>query len=235
MALGSADPHLMRPLVRRAPLPMAVGLLAVAWACGGGSTPTAPSTPAPSTSPAAAGPAASLPSLDEMLADKVLGSAAAPVAIVEYSSLTCSHCASFHKDTMPQIRAAYIDGGRVKLIYRDYPLDQVALSAAMIARCSGERYFAVLDLLFASQTTWAGSTDPVGALKRTVASTGLAAADVDTCLANADLRSGILRIQATGQSQYGVRATPTFIVGGRLLEGAYPFATFDAILKGLLP
>jgi len=212
---------------------MALWLLGLTWACGG-STPSAPSTPTPSPSPSA-GPTASLPSLDDMLADKVLGSAAAPVAIIEYSSLTCPHCASFHHDTLPQIRAAYIDRNQVRLVYRDYPLDQAALSAAMIARCSGERYFNVIELLFAAQSAWAGSTDTVGALKRAVAPTGLGSADVDTCLANAELRNGILRIQALGQSDYGVRATPTFIIGGQTLVGAYPFATFDAILKGLLP
>jgi len=79
-----------------------------------------------------------------------------------------------------------------------------------------------------------GSTDTVGALKRTVASLGLGSAEVDACLANGELRNGILRIQAAGQSDYGVRGTPTFIIGSQVLVGAYPFATFDSILKGLV-
>jgi len=136
-------------------LPMALCLLVLAWACG--TTPSAPSAPPPSSPAPSAGPVTTLPSLQDMLADKVLGSAAAPVAIIEYSSLTCPHCASFHKDTLPQIRTTYIDTNKVRLVYRDYPLDQAALSAAMIARCSGERYFAAVDLLFATQNAWAGA------------------------------------------------------------------------------
>jgi protein-disulfide isomerase len=168
-----------------------------------------------------------------MLADKVLGVPTAPVTMIEYSSLTCPHCASFHQDTLPQIKASYIDPGKVKLVYRDFPLDEPALTAAMVARCSGERYFAVIDLLFATQGTWARSTDTVGALKRAVAPAGMTSAEVDACVAGAELRSGILQIQAAGQSQYAVRATPTFIVGGQTIVGALPFADFDAILKRL--
>lgn len=212
---------------------MSAGLCALTlqWACGGGSTPSSPSTSSPTPSPVAS--STPLPSLDVMLADKVLGNPAAGVALIEYSSLTCPHCASFHKSTLPQIETAYITPGKVMLVYRDFPLDEAALSAAMIARCSGERYFAVLDLLFDTQGSWAGSADTVGALKTAVAPAGLSSTTVDACLARADLRSGILRIQATGQSDYGVRATPTFIVGGQTIVGALPFADFDAILKRL--
>jgi len=213
---------------------LALGSLAAQSACGGGSSPSAASTPAPTATPVAAGPVA-LPSLEAMLADKVMGDPAAPVAMIEYSSLTCPHCASFHKSTLPQIKAAYIDPGKVRLVYRDFPLDEAALQAAMVARCSGDRYFAVVDLLFTAQGAWGASPDTAGALKRTVASSGMSSADVDACLATAELRAGILKIQATGQSDYGVRATPTFIVGGQRIEGAYPFATFDAILKTLVP
>jgi protein-disulfide isomerase len=168
-----------------------------------------------------------------MLADKVMGDPAARVALVEYASLTCPHCASFHEGTLAQIKAAYIDTGKVKLVYRDYPLDETALSAAMIARCSGDKYFSVLDLLYAGQGVWALSADTVGALKRAVAPAGVSSATVDACLARGDLRSGVLQIKADGLSQYGVRATPTFIVGGQMIVGDVPFADFDAILRKL--
>lgn len=212
------------------PLLLAACLLVPVWGCGG-SSPSTPSTSQSSPSPSPTATTSPV-SLDDMLADKVLGSATAPVAIIEYSSLTCPHCASFHRDTLPQLRAAYIEVNRARLVYRDFPLDPAALSAAMIARCSGPRYFSVLELLFAKQNAWAWSADTVGALKQAV-SADMAAAEVDACLANSELRAGILRIQEAGRSEHKVGATPTFIIGSQTLVGAYPFSTFDAILKGL--
>lgn len=213
---------------------LALGLLVVASACGGGPSPSRASTPGPAPTPSPAGPV-SLPSLEAMIADKVMGDPAAPVTMIEYSSLTCPHCASFHQGTLPPIKASYIDPGKVKLVYRDYPLDEAALQAAMVARCSGDRFFAVVDRLFAVQSAWATSTDTAAALERAVASAGMSSAEVDACLATPGLRSGILAMQARGQSDYGVRATPTFIVGAQTIVGAYPFAYFDAILKTLVP
>jgi protein-disulfide isomerase len=203
-------------------LPVGLCLLALAVACGDKSTPAAPSAP--------------LPNLEEMLADKVLGDRAAPITIIEYSSLTCPHCASFHTATLPQLKTTYIDPGKLKLVYRDFPLDAAAMSAAMVARCSGERYFEVIDLLYRAQSAWASNSDTKGALKGVVAQAGLTSGDVDACLANTELRNGILSIQNGGQTKYGVRATPTFVINEQQkLEGAWPFDTFDAILKALLP
>ena len=104
----------------------ATALVAVAClaACGGKS----PSSPSPSPDPGV-----TLPSLESMMADKTVGSAAAPITMIEYSSLSCSHCADFHSQTLPQIKSNYIDAGQVRLIYRDYPLDDgVTLSASMV-------------------------------------------------------------------------------------------------------
>jgi protein-disulfide isomerase len=198
-----------------------VALLAAA--CSGSSSPTGPSS------------TATLPPLDVMLADKVMGNAAAPVTMLEYSSLTCPHCADFHANTLPQIKTSYIDPGRVKLISRDFPLDNSALSAAMVARCSGDNYFSVLDLLYKGQGSWAGASDLAAALKRTVAPSGMSGADVDACLASTDLRNGIMNIRTGGQNEFGVNGTPTFIINGQKVVGAQPYATFDAILRSLLP
>jgi len=197
-------------------------LSGVATSCSTSATPTAPTFPS-----------VALPALDAMLADKVKGDTAAPVTMIEYSSLTCSHCASFNAVTLPQIQSAYIDTRKVKLIYRDYPLDTVALSAAMVARCSGDRYFAVLDRLFQTQATWASSSDVTAAIKTAVAPVGISAGEVDACLALTDLRDGILAMKAGGHDQYGVSGTPTFIIGAQTVVGAQPFAKFDEILKAL--
>jgi len=206
-------------------------LLASAAACGGAS-PTAPS-PAGDAS-------VTLPSLEAMLAENTLGSSAAPITMIEYSSLACSHCADFHAVTLPLIRSNYIDPGQVKMIFRDYPLgDGAPLSASMVARCSGDRFLTVVDLLYRSQATWAGSSNVASALKTVVASAGMTGAEVDACLARTDLRTGIQAMRTQGLNTYGVVATPTFIIikeqSQQKVEGAYPYGTFDAILKGLLP
>jgi protein-disulfide isomerase len=169
-----------------------------------------------------------------MLADKAIGSASAPVTIVEYSSLGCSHCGTFHDTVLPQIKAAYLDTGRVRFVYRDFPLDGASLSAAMIARCSGARYFTVLDLIFRSQGTWTRANDVVAALKQAVVPSGMTAGDVDACIASVALRDGIIAAMDAARSQYAVNATPTFIIGGQKVVGALSFAEFDAILGPLV-
>lgn len=214
---------MMRHDRRAAVRVLAIGLAVVAMACGGHSADSNPAGPTAT---------AQLPALDVMLAEKSLGSPAAAVTMIEYSSLTCPHCASFHAETLPQIKTAYIDTGKVRFIYRDYPLDSTALSAAMVARCSGDRYFTVLDLLFQAQATWV-TTNPTSAIKTVVAQAGMTGAEVDACLALTDLRNGITSIKTAGQQQYGVNATPTFIIGSQTIVGAMPFATFDAVLKSL--
>ncbi len=203
---------------------LALTLACVSVACAGKSTDSSGAGPSP---------AVQFPALDVMLADKVLGNAAAAVTMVEYSSLTCPHCASFHSATLPQIKTAYLDTGKVKLIYRDFPLDSAAMSAAMVARCSGDRYFTVVDQLFQSQAAWSGSANPTAAIKVVVASTGMTSAEVDACVALTELRNGITNMKAAGQQQFGVGGTPTFIIGSQTIAGAYPFATFDAVLKPL--
>jgi protein-disulfide isomerase len=215
------------PRWKFAALPVGLCLLALAVACGDKPTPVAP------TAPSAA--SATLPSLDDMLVDKVLGDGASAITIIEYSSLTCPHCASFHTTTLPQIKAAYIDSGKARLIYRDFPLNAAATSAAMVARCSGAKFFDLIDLLYRTQATWAGSSDTASALRGIVTEAGLSSALVDTCLADTDLRSGIVSIRSTGETKYGVNATPTFIFNEQqTLVGAYPFSKFDEILKALL-
>jgi protein-disulfide isomerase len=197
-------------------------LLAGAQACGGNS----PAAPSSSGGDAVVPP------------DMVLGSATAPVTMIEYSSLTCSHCADFHSQTLPLIKSDYIDQGKVKLIYRDYPLDNgAALSAAMVARCSGDRFFTVVDLLYQSQASWAGSSNVTSALKSVVAPTGMTGAEVDACLARTDLRAGIQAMRTAGTNTYGVTATPTFIIQGKTqkkVEGAWPYGTFVLIFQELL-
>ena len=170
-----------------------------------------------------------------MLAEKTMGDPAAPIVMIEYSSLNCSYCAGFHVDTLPVIKTEYIDTGKVRFVYRDFPLDYSAgLTASMVGRCAGDRYFAVIDLIYRQQAAWVGSANGTAALKAIVAPAGLTAAEVDACLASTELRNGVLAMRAAGQSQYGVRATPTFIINGLVVEGALPYGSFAVIFNSLL-
>jgi protein-disulfide isomerase len=171
---------------------------------------------------------------EKALAERVLGKAEAPIVITEYASLTCPHCARFHKETLPKIKAAYIDTGKAKLIYRDFPFDGLALRAAAMARCAPqERYFAVLETLFAQQENWSRAKDPLVALGNIGKLAGMSQATVDACFKDTKLMDSIVQIRLDGEKTHGVDSTPTFIIGGKKVSGAEPFETFDKLLKSL--
>jgi protein-disulfide isomerase len=195
-------------------------LMALAVAACGGASPAAPSVT----------PTTPFPAMSVMLAEKVLGSATAPVTMTEYSSLTCSHCGDFQVTTFPLLKSDYIDTGRVKFVARDFPLNEPAIAAAMVARCSGDRYFAVVDALFRAQGAWAPLADSTGGIKKVVAPLGMTSDDVDACLALTELRNGVLAIKQGGSQNYGVSATPTFIINNLTLVGALSYAEFAAAI-----
>ena len=172
-------------------------------------------------------------SLEKALAERVIGKADAPITIVEYASLTCPHCARFHKETLPKLKTAYIDTGKAKLIFRDFPFDGLALRAAALARCAPqERYFAVLDTLFQQQETWSRAKDPLAAIGNIGKLAGMSQATVDACFKDTKLMDSIVQIRLDGEKQ-GVDSTPTFIIGGKKISGAQPFEEFDKLLKSL--
>jgi protein-disulfide isomerase len=215
----------------RFPSAAAAGILAllvalVVPACGG-SSPAEPSATTPAVVPA---PTTPLPSMSVMLAEKSIGSSTAPVTMIEYSSLTCSHCGDFHTATLPLLKSAYIGAGRVRFVFRDYPLNDAATAASMVARCSGDGYFATLDALFSAQASWAYATDYASGIKKAVAGLGITSNDVDACLASTELRNGVLAIKQGGTQTYGVNVTPTFIINGQKVVGALPYAQFAAII-----
>ena len=169
------------------------------------------------------------------MADKVMGRDDAPVTIIEYSSLTCPHCASFHEDTLPMIKKTYIDSGKARLIYRDYPLGGLALAAAMMARCAGtERYFGFIELLFRNQEKWAQSKNPTAELARIALFGGMQQKEFDACLKNEPLMNAIRsRAEADGK-KHGIDSTPTFIIEGKKISGAYPFDHYKKIIDDAL-
>jgi protein-disulfide isomerase len=163
--------------------------------------------------------AQSLPPKEEILADRVMGDPNAPVTLEEYASLTCPHCAAFHKDTLPALKKDYVDTGKVKLVYRDYPLDRLALAATMMARCAPkERYFGLLETLMRTQESWARSQDPNAALQRLGQVAGLSKESFDACMANKDIYDGIMASRAEYDEKVKITGTPTFLLDGRKLN-----------------
>lgn len=173
------------------------------------------------------------PNVEEALADRVLGDPDAPVTIIEYSSLTCPHCRHFHLEILPEIKKNYIDTGKVKLIYRDFPFDQLGLLATVMTRCApAERYFGFLDVLFQQQGSWSRSKDPMGDLSRIGKLGGLNPSDFEACLKNQALVDGLVQKRLDGQKKFDVNATPTFIIDGdHKIVGSQPYEDFDKILS----
>lgn len=168
------------------------------------------------------------------LEDRVIGSEDAPITIIEYASLTCGHCATFHKTTMPRLKREWLDTGRAKLVFRDFPLDNNAATAAVIARCAPEdQYHRLLSVFFSRQSSWAQMDDPVPVLAEIASSRGLSREQIDACLDDDGLVDGVLQSRLVGQTQHGVKSTPTFIVGERVISGAMSYENFDAMLRSI--
>jgi len=193
------------------------GLFAAAMAVGLGWAPA----------PAMAGVA----SFEDATKEMVVGQADAPLTIVEYASLGCPHCANFHHDTYPQLKKDYIDTGKGKLIFRDFPLGTPALAATMIARCSGpERYFGFVDMFFRSQAQWGRADNPLAALTKVARFGGMPPADVQACINQQKLLD---HVQAQKKKAYeldGVNATPYFVIGTEKLSGGLPYDEFRKIV-----
>lgn len=173
-------------------------------------------------------------STEAALEDRVMGNPDAPVTIIEYASLTCPHCAAFHKETLPKVKAEWIDTGKAKLIYRDYPTGPVAVSlaASMVARCAPkDRYFAFLGALFDTQKNWVTSPDPIGALAKVAQLGGMPRADVDKCLQDEKLLDGIRERSLDGQMEYGIESTPSFVINGKVIKGNMSYADFADVLE----
>ena len=163
--------------------------------------------------------------------EMALGAADAPVTIVEYASMTCPHCARFHTDDLPGIREAYIDTGKVRLVFSEFPLDRLALAAAKVARCGGEeRFFAFIGLMFDGQREWAGAEDPIAALRRLAKVGGLGAAEFDACLVDEALEQGILKKSLEATETHEIKSTPSFVINGELLVGQLTAAKLGEII-----
>lgn len=170
------------------------------------------------------------------LADLVLGRADAPVTIEEYASLTCGHCAAFHTTVLPQLKTKYVDTGKVKFVYRDFPLDELAVGAAMLGRCGGEsKREAIVGALYKSQATWMGAgKKPLDELYKLGRQMGLTQPAMETCFSNEAMLAAIVAQRNAFDAQVNIQGTPTFVINGRKLEGPSDLAAFDKALAPLV-
>lgn len=169
------------------------------------------------------------------LADVWLGSPDAPVTMIEYASMTCTHCAAFHHETYPVLKSKYIDTGKVRFSMREFPLDPLAAAGFMLARCAGpEKRYALIDLLFAQQKNWAFVDKPVEALAATVKQAGLTQGDFDSCLKNQDIYNQVLQTREEAGKKFKVEATPTFYINGTKYSGEMSPDELDKVLAPLI-
>ncbi|MDE0921891.1 DsbA family protein [Aurantimonas coralicida] len=197
---------------------------------------TAPATPA---TPAVEAPesSGSVDVADLMaegpLPDVVIGDADAPVTIVEYASMTCSHCADFHENSYPQIKTDFLDTGKAKLIIREFPFDPRALAGFMLARCTGDdaKRTAMIDVLFSQQDDWARADNASAALLKIAKLAGMSQDEFTSCLNDKEMQEKIVEIQQKGQNEFGVNATPTFFINGDKFSGALSAEQMAAAIR----
>ena len=163
-----------------------------------------------------------------------MGSDNAPVTIIEYASLTCSHCAHFADATLPKLKKDYIDTGKVRYMLREFPFDPLAASAFMLARCAPkDDYFPVIGLLFRTQEQWA-VREPIGPLLSVAKQAGFTRQSFKACLADQTVLSGIEWVRDRAVKKFGVDATPTFFINGRKYIGDMSIAQLDEAIHPYL-
>jgi protein-disulfide isomerase len=170
------------------------------------------------------------------LPELVLGKEDAPITVVEYASMTCSHCANFHTKVFPAVKEKYIDTGKVRFIMREFPLDKLAVAASMLARCAGgDKTFPLISALFAKQEEWAFVRgNPVPELFKIAKQAGFTQESFDKCLTDQKLMDDIVKIRSRAADSFGVGSTPTFFINGKKMTGAPTIEEFDKAFAALL-
>ena len=171
------------------------------------------------------------------LPDMALGPANATVTMTEYASMTCPHCAHFNEAVFPKIKSEYIDSGKIRYVFREFPLDIKAAAGSMLARCIAKddsgKYFTVIDLLFKQQADWV-MKNTTETLTRIGKQAGLSQQAVEDCLKDQALLDKIAADQKYASEVLKVNSTPTFFINGEMVKGAATFEDFDKLIRPLL-
>ena len=169
--------------------------------------------------------------------DFFIGDENAPITIIEYASLSCSHCASFHIDTLPKIKEEFVDTGKVRVVFRDFPFNYPALLGSMILRCVPDNVrYTYMNALYQLQSKWvvrenAKSTEE---LYKIMQSGGMPKEEFNACIENVDIENRILEGLMKAQNEFNIKSTPSFIINGELIEGNKPIKDFRQIINKIL-
>jgi protein-disulfide isomerase len=166
--------------------------------------------------------------------EKFIGNADAPVTIVEYFSLGCPHCKNFHENVLPKLKTDYIDTGKARLVFRDFPLDNVAFAAALLTRCVNDlAYFAMVDTLFGQQEAW-HVQNGIGQVAGIAKSAGMDEAAFNACLNDQARKDKIVAMQKEAADTFKVNSTPTFFINDRKLSGVSEYDAFKGTIEAAL-
>ena len=166
------------------------------------------------------------------LGDRVLGKSDAPVTVVEYASMTCPHCAAFHETTYPELKKRYIDTGKVRFIFREFPLDTLAAAASMLARCADQdKFYPLVETLFQRQRQWAvqNALPPLLAIAKQA---GFTEEKFNACLSDQKMLDALEAERNRATQKFGVNSTPTIFVNGKMQRGG---ATIEELAKLIDP
>ena len=167
------------------------------------------------------------------LPENALGDEKAPITVIEYSSMTCPHCAHFHKDVLPEFKTKYIDTGKVRYIVREFPLDDIATAVVMLARClPPDKYFNFVNVMYENQSVW-NTDNPVPKLQLFAKQAGLTEDAFTKCLNDQTLMSNVTAIRTRASETLGVESTPTFFVNGRRMKSGAELKDFDELISSL--
>lgn len=167
------------------------------------------------------------------LGDMIEGLDTAKVTVVEYASASCPHCAAFHNDVFVKLKTDYIDTGKVRFVFREFPHNDQGMAAFMVARCSPkEKYFPLMDIFFKTQEKWV--PDAFNQLKDIAKQSGMSEADFEACLKNEKVAKGIWNVRDKADKKYGVTGIPTIFVNGKAFDGERTFAAMKAVIDPLL-
>ena len=169
----------------------------------------------------------------EVSDEKVLGDPGASVTIIEFASLSCPHCAEFHKTRFDWLKENYIDTGKVRFIFRDFPLNRPALLGSMVAHCAEpSKYFAYLSLLFKNQEKWAFSQPVEEQLVKLARVSGMGQEKLLNCLQDEALAEKIIQSRLESQNTYNIESTPSFLVGDQLIVGVPSEERLRELIEG---